>query len=598
MRSTFAGLNTVVRGLYTQQVSLDTVGHNISNAGTDGYSRQMVNLATTKPQTIFGGYASYEVGTGVNVSSITRARDIFVDKQYWKESSSLGYGQTMEEMLGKVEGAFSEPTETGMQTVLNKFWSAWQTLSVNASDSGSRTAVRERGVELVDAIQHSTQQLKDMVSDINSVLDINVNTINQITSEVYSLNKQIVNIETGGLNHANDLRDRRDYLMDQLTALTNANITEDKAGNYSVQVNGVVLVDGNGVTKLTTTKSMDADYGYELKNVVVVGTNQPINFANGKIKGLLDARDSTENGVKGYLNKLSTMSQFLLQEFNEVHRSGYGTDNSTGYNFFGDGGTNPDYTNPATTVGFTSGDWIAALKVNPDLFNSADGLAKIAAKTAQNSVAVVQSNITGGTATVSTTGSYTGGTTATSVSVRISVDGSKNVNGIEYSTDGGTTWSTAITNAGPYPADYSFTIKGLTVNMQIATAAANANGDIYKFSLSQGNNASGDNAILLSNRLKIDTSLNLGGASLETYYSSMIGALGIQKQNAARLTDNQQTLVDQIKNWRESTKGVNMDEEMTNMIRFQQGYNAAARILTTMDEMLDKLINGTGVVGR
>ncbi|MPN63282.1 hypothetical protein SDC9_211039 [bioreactor metagenome] len=134
--------------------------------------------------------------------------------------------------------------------------------------------------------------------------------------------------------------------------------------------------------------------------------------------------------------------------------------------------------------------------------------------------------------------------------------------------------------------------------MQIATAAANANGDIYKFALSQGNNASGDNAILLSNRLKIDTSLNLGGSSLDNYYSSMIGALGIQKQNAARLTDNQETLVNQIKNWRESTKGVNMDEEMTNMIRFQQGYNAAARILTTMDEMLDKLINGTGVVGR
>lgn len=591
MRSTFAGLNTVVRGLYAQQVSLDTVGHNISNAGTDGYSRQMVNLATTNPQTIFGGYASYEVGTGVNVSSITRARDIFVDKQYWKESSSLGYGQTMEEMLGKVEGAFSEPTETGIQTVMNQFWSAWQTLAVNASDSGARTAVRERGVELVDAIQHSTQQLKDMVSDMNSVLDINVNTINQITSEVYSLNKQIVNIEVGGLNHANDLRDRRDLLMDQLTALTNANITEDKYGNYSVQVNGVVLVDGNGVTKLTTQKSMDGDYGYELKNVVIAGTNQPMTFSNGKIKGLLDARE----GVKEYLNKLSTMSQFLLQEFNDVHRKGFGTDNSTGINFFGDGGTNPDY-NSST---FSKGKWIDELKVNPDLFNSVDGLSKIAAKTAQNTIAVTQSNTTGGAANVTTTGNYTGGSTATTVSVRISsVDGSKNVNGIEYSTDGGTTWSVAITSTGPYPADYSFTVKGLTVNMQIATATSNANGNTYTFSLSQGNNASGDNAILLSNRLKVDTSLNLGSASLDTYYSSMIGALGIQKQNAARLTDNQETLVNQIKNWRESTKGVNMDEEMTNMIRFQQGYNAAARILTTMDEMLDKLINGTGVVGR
>lgn len=594
MRSTFAGLNTVVRGLYAQQVSLDTVGHNISNAGTDGYSRQLVNLAATKPQTIFGGYASYEVGTGVNVTSIVRARDTFVDRQYWKESSSLGYGQTMEEMLGKIEGAFSEPTETGMQSVLNQFWSSWQTLAVNAADSGARAAVRERGVELVDAIQHTAQQLKDMVSDINSVLEINVNTINQITSEVYSLNKQIVNIEVGGLNHANDLRDRRDLLMDQLTKLTNANITEDQYGNYTVQVNGLVLVDGNGVTKLATTKTMDADYGYEVKNIVVAGTNQAVSFTNGEIKGLLDSRDSTDNGVKSYLNSLSTMSQFLLQEFNQVHRSGYGTDNSTGINFFGDGGTNPDYNDPAVIAGLTNkNDWIAALKVNPDLFDSANGLAKIAAKTSVNSIAVIQSDATAGTATVSATGSYTGGVNATSVTVRVlTVGGSQDVATFEYSTDGGTTWSTPV-NAGD-----SFTVKGLTVNIDILAAAGNSAGDTYTFSLSQGNNASGDNAVLLSNRLKIDTSLNLGGASLETYYSSMIGALGIQKQNAARLTDNQQTLVDQINNWRESTKGVNMDEEMTNMIRFQQGYNAAARILTSMDEMLDKLINGTGIVGR
>ncbi|MEG6585002.1 flagellar hook-associated protein FlgK [Dendrosporobacter sp. 1207_IL3150] len=598
MRSTFAGLNTLTRGLYANQVSLDTVGHNISNAGTQGYSRQMVNLSTTKPQTVFGGYASYEVGTGVNVSSILRARDTFVDRQYWKESSSLGYGQTMEDILGKIEGVFAEPTDTGIQTVLNKFWSAWQTLAVNASDSGARTAVRERGVEVVDAIQHSAQQLTDMVADINAVLDIRVNNINQISSELYSLNKQISNIESGGLNHANDLRDRRDVLIDELTKITSANVTEDKYGNYNVQVNGVMLVDGNGYQKLATTKTMDTDYGYEVKNVVIAGSTQPVTFTNGEMKGLLDARDSSEFGAKGYLDKLSTMSKFLLQEFNEVHRGGYGTDNSTNNNFFGDGGaTDPDY-NSAFSAGFTDGDWIKVLKVNPDLFNTTNGLAKIAAKTSQNSLAVVQSNASGGTASVSTTGSYTGGSTPTNVSVRISTDASQNVSSIQYSTDGGTTWSAAIAGAAPYPSTYSINIKGLTVNMQINTAAANVNGDTYQFSLSSGNNASGDNAVLLSNRLKVDTSLSLGGASLDTYYSSMTGALGVQKQNASRLADNQQVLVNTIMNWRESTAGVNMDEEMTNMIRFQQGYNAAARIITTMDEMLDKLINGTGVTGR
>ena len=111
-------------------------------------------------------------------------------------------------------------------------------------------------------------------------------------------------------------------------------------------------------------------------------------------------------------------------------------------------------------------------------------------------------------------------------------------------------------------------------------------------------NAAGDNAVLLANRLKTDTSDILGNSSLDTFYGSFIGALGVQSQDAKRQTDNQTALVGQINNWRQSVSGVNMDEEMTNMIRFQQGYNAAARVLTTMDDMLDKLINSTGMVGR
>jgi flagellar hook-associated protein 1 FlgK len=111
-------------------------------------------------------------------------------------------------------------------------------------------------------------------------------------------------------------------------------------------------------------------------------------------------------------------------------------------------------------------------------------------------------------------------------------------------------------------------------------------------------NASGDNAILLGNRLKTDKRDLLGKATLDSYYNALTGSLGVQVQNAERLVDNQETLITQITQWRESTAGVNMDEEMSDMIRFQKGYSAASRVITAIDEMLDKLINGTGVVGR
>ena len=174
MSSTFGGLNIMTRALFAQQISLNTVGHNIANANTDGYSRQSVNLVAANSQTIYTGAGSMQVGTGVVAQSTTRARDSFFDQQMWKENSSQGYSQISQDTLGKVEGVFSEPSDTGIQSVLNNFWDAWNTLATNASDNGARIALRQQGVALTDAIQHANTQLRDMVSDINSVVGVDV----------------------------------------------------------------------------------------------------------------------------------------------------------------------------------------------------------------------------------------------------------------------------------------------------------------------------------------------------------------------------------------------------------------------------------------
>lgn len=709
MRSTFAGLNTMVLGLYAQQIGLDTVGHNISNASTDGYSRQIVSLTSTNPQTIVANGKAFEVGTGVTVQSVLRARNIYIDKQMWQETSTLNYAQNNETYLSKIESVFGDPSDTGMQSVLDSFWNSWQTLSTNASDEGTRTTVRERGVELANAVQLGAKQLKAMVADINSVIDLKVDKVNQITSEILSLNKQIVKVEAGGTDHANDLRDKRDYLVDQLSGMIDVRVYEDQSGNYTIQSASTTLVNATGTTKLETRTSADPDYGYQINQIYIPGNNQPLQFTNGEIKSLLDMRDSDQTGAKKYLNDLSAMSKFLLQDFNSVHRAGYGTDNSTNNNFFGD--TNTDYTSNAT-AGYSKSDWINALAVNPALL-TADGTAKIAAKLTGGSIGVTQSNASGSAATVFATGSYTQGTTPTSVVVKVTDNASAppgNITQIQYSLDGGATWNgtdialdaddhvqvpinglnvdlyfaantqnaigdTYSFSVNEHSADSNFTItqsnanagtanivaasgtytngdvatnvivqpydaasintaapigqinkikysidggltwqaatrnttdgtfkltgvNGVTLTMQIATDTDNSATDQYYFTVSKGNVASGDNAVLLGECLKQKTSPTLGDKSLDGYYSSLIGTLGVQSENAQRTADNQQALVDQIVNWRESISGVNMDEEMTYMIKFQKGYNAAARVLTTMDEMLDKLINGTGVVGR
>ncbi|MDF2635275.1 MAG: flagellar hook-associated protein FlgK [Pelosinus sp.] len=593
MSSTFGGLNTAVRGLYAQQASLDTVGHNISNANTEGYSRQSVNLVTTNPENLYGMYGVNQKGSGVDIASVTRARDAFIDKQFWKESSTLGAGQMTVDYLSRIEGVFQEPSDTGVQTTLNSFWSSLQTLGTNASDDGMRTAVRQRGVELVDAVQHATQQLNDMITDSNTVVDIKVSKVNELSSQIYDLNRQIVKIETGGTDHANDLRDRRDVLVNQMSQLVSVTVNEDRSGAYSIQSAGVPLVSGAGFETLEARSMNDPDYGYEINKVYVKGGTNPLAFRGGEIQGLLDMRDNStaagdsKDGIKGYLEKLNTMSKFLLQEFNAVHKQGLGKDNSTGNNFFGDSAT--DYTafTPAAGNGLQ---WISELKVNPSLFNTADGLSKIAAKTAINNLTIEQTNAAGSTASVTST--YTA-TTPLNYRVKITADASGAVTGVTSSLDGGLTW-TAATGTPP-----SFVLAGSSgaVTIQIPTDSHNATGDEYSFSVSQGN-AAGDNAVNLANRLKVDKSAILGNASLDTYYSAAIGTLGVDSQSAQKLTENQVTLISQITNWRESISGVSVDEEMTNMIRFQKGYAAAARIITTMDEMFDTLINKTGVVGR
>ncbi|CQR70458.1 Flagellar hook-associated protein 1 [Sporomusa ovata DSM 2662] len=615
MRPTFAGLNTVVQGLAAQKMSLDTVGHNVANANTPGYSRQRVNLVTTSPQTIYTGAGTAQIGTGVLTQSITRIRNTFIDQQIWKESSTLGYGQTMVDNLGKIEGVFQEPTENGMQSVLDKFWKAWNTLSTNGSDNGARTALRERGVEVVDTIQQANTQLRNMVADTNDVIGMRVDTINQITSEMLSLNKQIVTVEMGGQDHANDLRDRRDYLVDQLSSMINIQVTEGKNGSYTVQSSGCTLVNGSDTTKLTTKLNQDPDYGYGVVSVIAADSKVEMNFTSGEVKGLIDSRES----AKDYLNNLSTMSQFLLQEFNAVHRDGYGLNGETNTNFFG--AKSQDYNNndPANylTIFGTSTpkakDWINQLTVNQALLDSTNGLSHIAAKTLVGSLTVTQSDpaapkisIGGSYPTPAAPPTTTNPTLPAVYQVIVNKDASGVVTvGYRTSSDGGTTWlpaSPAVTAATADAVSASktqkFNLNGLTITLD--TNYNYGTDSTYTFTTlkeAQGN-AAGDNAVNLANRLKVDTSSNLGNSSLDTYYGSMIGALGVQTDNAKRLTTNQQTLVNQITNWRSSVSGVNLDEELSDMIRFQKGYNSAARILTAMDEMLDKLINSTGVVGR
>lgn len=506
MRSTFGGLNTMVRGMFTHQISLDTVGHNITNANTKGYSRQVVNLSTAQPQRVYGFYGDYKVGTGNDVDSLIRARDTFADKQYWKENSILKQADSEYYSLDKLESIFQEPSETGLQTVLNDFWKSWQTLSTNASEYSNRVMVRDKGKALVNSFQLIQKQMKELVEDNNSSIQLKTDSINQITSELLSLNKQIKTSECGMNGMANDLRDRRDLLVDELSALIKVDVTELSDGTYSVSCAGNTLVSGDSRLELKTVDSINSEYGFPETTIVEASTGIPLEITGGAMKGYYESREK----VKGFLDQMTTMTAFLLKDVNDNHKAGFGLGDQTGHNFFGDDAKN--YSSLAYDQ--VSQEW----KLNG---------AKI---------------------------------TANEIMLEFSVN-------TVFDQNGGTDLIAAKTKAKD---------------------PANPDQEV----------ASGDNASLMAELLHMVKSNTLNGNTLSGFYIGMIGTLGNSTQEISNRITNQENIVSQVEGWRQQTAGVNWDEELSNMIRFSTGYKACSRCLTTMDEMLEKLISGTGVVGR
>ena len=409
MRSTFTGLNTMVRGIFANQLSLDTVGHNITNASTEGYSRQSVNLAATMCQMQPSIYGELAVGTGVDSTSILRARDVFADKQYRMEVATQEYNAQMQKNYDRIEVTFNDTTETddgknvGIQYAMQQFWESLKTLSTNASDNACRKNVINQGTLLSNKIISAKDDLVDQINALYEELDIRINNVNELTSKIVHLNKQIVAMEAGG-SVANDLRDQRDLVCDQLAEYIDISVSERSEGYYSVVSNGITLV--NAADKLTLEYTRggrqgaiidDVNYGVQDYSVNIKETGTIFKIKNGSMKGLIDAIDENKSAI----SDLANISALMLTTFNAQHAAGYDLNGNQGGNFFGASGITYSsynyseyrYTSTSKDANYfyvfngndilTGVDIIEELNVNP-LLTADDGAQYIAAKNNDN----------------------------------------------------------------------------------------------------------------------------------------------------------------------------------------------------------------------
>lgn len=474
MISSFFGIEIAKRAIFSSRSALDVIAHNIANANTKGYSREEGLISTTPPISL---PSIGIIGTGAHLSAIRRIRDEFLDIQYRDENRIKDYWDTLETSLEEIEYLIGEPSDNGLSNAINDFWSGWQELSTNPESMAIRGSLIEKSQTLISLLSHIRKGLIRFREQIDKDLAIQVDSINEIAKQIGALNEEIKRAYVRGQS-PNDLLDKRDLLLDELSSYVNFDVAINEVGEAIINIRDHTLVGVNN----TVYKMIFRDSQVLWEN----GDRVYLKDGQGKLASLIYARDniigiSDGRGYiyeSGYIGVIDRITESIFNRVNELHRSGYGLDNSTGNEFF---------SLIDTSKGVTADNIKIADIVLQDV-------SKIAASTNLDS-----------------------------------------------------------------PGDGSNALKIAQINREFL----------------------------------ID-----GSFTINDYWNNQTSTLGFITQRARWLADNQKSLVDAIERERESVSGVSIDEEVVNMIRYQNAFSAASRILSTLDEMLSILIERTGVVGR
>lgn len=606
MQSTFSGLNTMVNGIYTQRLGLNTVGHNISNSNTEGYSRQTAHAAATPSSEVYTLAGASQVGNGSTVTSVIRARDIYADRQYWKENSTDGYYNGKANNYAKIESIFNDSDNSGVQNAMEKFYQAWQDCSTTASSDTSRQNVINAGQNFAQSLQIAAKQTKEQIDSLYDDISLSVVKMNRLMGQVVELNKNIAGIEATGA-HANDLRDQRDLIVDQLTSMTDITVYESANGMYTLVSNGTTLV--NGITKVDLEMSApknNTTYSLSDYDIMIKQTGTVYTPGSGELKAQFEAVAED----KGYIDQVANMAAFMFTTLNDQHKAGYGIDGSkdkpfgndnpkdnatTNLNFYGESdkafqwdaktGKLAMYdVNTGAKEELSGMQILEILTVNSEL-TATDGHKKLATRSGERDDA---GNLLFKTAT--------GTTTKISTTTQAEAKTDKNGDVLYMALDGGTTTNVKLAKKDAN-GDPLFLHKDVEIDDHGKPLAVDVNGT------ADGSNAVWVAALFNCERDKTSPEVNgtdrlIGNGSLYSYYNTSMTTMGSDASNMNGRVKFQSGVMDQVENLRSSTNGVNWDEELSNMITFQQGYSACSRCLSAMDECLDKLINGTGTVGR
>lgn len=553
-------LGVGMRGLNASQTAIDVTGQNISNANTEGYSRKRVNMQADSIQSDMYG----SKGLGVEVVEIDRIRNEFLDRQTWEAMADKGYASQLNTSYTRLENILKEPTEDGLASKMNAFWASWQDLANNPADLSAREAVKSSANVMIDTFRIVYKQIQDFGLSMNNPLEEEAKQVNDLTGQIYELNQKISGTEAVKGAKDNDSRDQRDLLVRKLSQLIDVQTVEDANGRLTVTSGGNLVVGPSEALMLETygiQKTLaNGEIASELR-LRFSESNRNYEPRGGELKGIMDSRGKV---LSKYMDDLNSLAKSIVEIVNDQHSLGYNLNKATGIAFF----------DPSKT---SAGDIV----LSDAILAGASNIAAAA----------------GGTLTDVSPFSPAGGIPLAASPVLDLKATNTNYRDLANGTVKITLADGSILKEGAgadYVVDYTLgTIKFLNYARYTGTDPINVQ---FKYNTTgYSGNGNGQNALNIAGlRLKKTLVPDTEGTptqSVNSFYAATIGKMGIEKnQNKSRL-ETKDFLIAQMDAEQATTSGVSLDEEMTNMIKFENSYRASAKFISTISSMMDVLMS-------
>lgn len=582
------------RGLNVQQSNINTSSHNIANANTVGFSRQRSVIQTTRP---FGGASRFDtctvgqVGTGAQVTAIQRVRDQFLDYQVRSKTTESGSLNIKYQYLYQAENILNDSSDAGIQKALNEFFNAFQEISKAPEKTSNRDVAISQAEALADMINGKYTQLEQKKSDAQSLLTQNVAEINGILDSINSLNKQISSIAAIGMT-PNDLMDQRDNLLDELSAKFGINVDRDSRETINLtttEKQDSINIGGKDVDKLVSSSPNDEYIRFSAIDSVEVKDDGNGNYSlTVKYNKLGDDTNQGTFTIPCGSKAEAESRQNELLESRIIITDSDGNIRDDAGNVVADGGN----------VGFdklnmlkvTEGEIAGNQKAQKEMQTAMDELDKLAAGFAY-AVNAIQ------------TGSINGQNALTTELIFVNKDGAKDANG-NANSDIGINAKNISINA-KMKKDSSLLICGENITDVSgdkagtrALAIANLSNMKMDFSKVTVNDNMERNTFLTAAGVGFKTGSNLelegstSGSTAKDKYISITNTLGTSIKTTKESLTSVAGELESYEEQRLSVSGVSLDEEMTDLITFQHAYQANAKMINTVDQLLDVVING------